>query len=118
MRWLAWTMLMAIAAGAGAAGVNGELNPGRTPPHGSTETPIAAVIVKFRSATHSAQGAQVRPARDRIAALTARTGLTLPAARSITDLLHVIHVQAAVTGEPIAATVERLRADPEVEYAE
>jgi serine protease len=98
--------------------VNGELNPVRTHPHGSTADPIAAVIVKFRSASHSAHGAQVRPARDRIAALTARTGLTLPAARSITDLLHVIHVQAAVTGEPIAATVERLRADPEVEYAE
>jgi serine protease len=111
-------MLMAIAVGAGAAGVKGELNPVRTHPHGSTADPIAAVIVKFRSASHSAHGAQVRPARDRIAALTARTGLTLPAARSITDLLHVIHVQPALTGEPIAATVERLRADPEVEYAE
>src|SRR6266853_688752 len=118
MRWLAWTMLMAIAVGAGAAGVNGELNPGRTPPQGSTAVPIAAVIVKFRSASHSAPGAQVRAARDRIAALTVRTGLTLHAARSITDVLHVIHVQPAVTGEPIAATVERLRADPGVEYAE
>ena len=118
MRWLAWTMLLAIAVGAGAAGVNGELNPVRRHPHGSPATPIAAVIVKFRSASHSAQGAQVRPARDRIAALTARTGLTLHAGRSITDLLQVIRVQPAVTGEPIAATVERLRADPEVEYAE
>jgi len=118
MRWLAWTMLLAIAVGAGAAGVNGELNPVRRHPHGSPATPIAAVIVKFRSASHSAQGAQVRPARDRIAALTARTGLTLHAGRSITDLLQVIRVQPAVTGEPIGATVERLRADPEVEYAE
>jgi serine protease len=118
MRWLAWTMLLAIAVGAGAAGVNGELNPVRRHPHDSPATPIAAIIVKFRSASHSAQGAQVRPARDRIAALTARTGLTLHAGRSITDLLQVIRVQPAVTGEPIAATVERLRADPEVEYAE
>src|SRR6266404_4027397 len=118
MRWLAWTMLMAIAVGAGAAGVNSELNPVRTHPHGIAATPVAAVIVKFRSASHSAQGAQVRPAPDRIAALTARTGLALHAARSITDVLHVIHVQPAVTGEPIAATVERLRVDPEVEYAE
>src|SRR3979411_1380859 len=107
MRWLAWTMLMAIAVGAGAAGVNGELNPVRTHPHGSTANPIAAVIVKFRSATHSAQGAQVPPAGERVAALPARTGFPLPAARSITDLLPVIHWQAAVTGEPIAATVER-----------
>ncbi len=118
MRWLAWTMLMAIAVGAGAAGVNSEFNPVRTHPHGIAATPVAAVIVKFRSASHSAQGAQVRPAPDRIAALTARTGLALHAAPSITDVLHVIHVQPAVTGEPIAATVERLRVDPEVEYAE
>jgi serine protease len=118
MRSLAWTMLMAIAVGAGAAGVNSELNPVLRHPHGSTAKPIEAVIVKFRSASHSAQGAQVRPAQDRIAALTARAGVKLHAARSITDLLHVIRVQPAVTGEPIAATVERLRADPEVEYAE
>jgi serine protease len=118
MRWLASTMLMAIAVGAGAAGVNGELNPVRTHPHGSAATPIDAVIVKFRSASHSAQGAQVRPARDRIVPLMARTGLTLRAARPITDLLHVIRVQPAATGEPVAVTLERLRADPEVEYAE
>jgi len=118
MRWLAWTMLMAIAVGAGAAGVNGELNPVRTHPHGSAATPIDAVIVKFRSASHSAQVAQVRPAQDRVAALMARTGATLRAARPITEALYVIRVQPAVTGQPIVATLERLRADPEVEYAE
>ncbi len=118
MRWSAWTMLLAIAVGAGAAGVSGELNPVRTHPHGSAATPIDAVIVKFRSASHSAQVAQVRPAQERIAAVMARTGLTLRAARPITEALHVIRVQPAGTGEPIAATLERLRADPEVEYAE
>ena len=117
MRWLAWTMLMAIAVAAGAAGVNRELNPVRTHPHGSGATPIDAVIVKFRSAS-TAPGAKVRPAQDRIAALMARTGSTLRAARSITEAMHVIRVNPAVTGEPIAATLERLRADPEVEYAE
>jgi serine protease len=111
-------MLLAIAVGAGAAGVSGELNPVRTHPHGSAATPIDAVIVKFRSASHSAQVAQVRPAQERIAAVMARTGLTLRAARPITEALHVIRVQPAGTGEPIAATLERLRADPEVEYAE
>jgi serine protease len=111
-------MLMAIAVGAGAAGVNGEFNPVRTHPHGSTATPIDAVIVKFRSASHSVQVAQVRPAQDRIAPLMARTGLTLRAARSITEAMHVIRVTPAVAGEPIAATLERLRSDPEVEYAQ
>ena len=118
MRWLAWTMLLAIAVGAGAAGVNGELNPVLRHPHGSAATPIDAVIVKFRSASHSAQGTKLRPAQERIATLMARTGLTLRTARSITDLMHVIRVRPAVTGEPIAATAERLRADPEVEYAQ
>ena len=117
MRWLAWTMLMAIAVAAGASGVNRELNPVRTHPHGSGATPIDAVIVKFRSAS-TAPGAKVRPAQDRIAALMARTGSTLRAARSITEAMHVIRVNPAVTGESIAATLERLRADPEVEYAE
>ena len=117
MRWLAWTMLMAIAVAAGASGVNRELNPVRTHPHGSGATPIDAVIVRFRSAS-TAPGAKVRPAQDRIAALMARTGSTLRAARSITEAMHVIRVNPAVTGEPIAATLERLRADPEVEYAE
>jgi len=32
--------------------------------------------------------------------------------------MHVMHVDPAVAGEPVAATLERLRADPEVEYAE
>jgi len=118
MRWLAWMMLMAVAVGAGAAGLNSEFNPVRTHPHGSAATPLHAVIVKFRSASHSVQGAQVRPARDRIVPLMARTGLTLRAARPITDLLHAIRVQPAATGESVAATLERLRADPEVEYAE
>src|ERR1700730_15758859 len=118
MRWLAWTMLMAIAFGAGAAGVNGELNPVRTHPHGSAATPGDAVIVKFRSASHTATGAQVRPAQDRIAALMARTGSTLRAARPITDLLHVLRVQPAVTAEPIVAPLARERAALEVEYAQ
>jgi serine protease len=111
-------MLMAIAVGAGAAGVDGEINPVRTHPHGSTANPLHAVIVKFRAVSHAVQGAQVRAARDRIVPLMARTGLTLRAARPITDLLQVIRVQPAVAGEPIAATLERLRVDPEVEYAE
>ena len=48
MRWLAWTMLMAIAVGAGAAGVNSELNPVRTHPHGTPATAIHRLVVKFR----------------------------------------------------------------------
>ncbi|TLY80956.1 MAG: peptidase, partial [Gammaproteobacteria bacterium] len=118
MRWLTWTMLMAIAVGAGAAGVNSEFNPVRTHAHGSAETAIHRVIVKFRAGSNSTQKAQTRLAQDRVSALAGRTGLTLRASRSITGALHVMHVEPAVAGEPVAATLERLRADPDVEYAE
>ena len=118
MRWLTCTMLMAIAVGAGAAGVNSEFNPVRAHPHGSAATAIHRVIVKFRAASNSTQTAQTRLAQDRVTAVIGRTGLTLRASRSITGAMHVMHVEPAVAGEPVAATLERLRADPDVEYAE
>ena len=117
MRWLAWTMLMAIAVGAGAVGMNSEFNPVRTHPHGASDAAIHRVIVKLRAASSSTQ-AKARSAQDRVGALIRRTGLTLRASRSITGAMHVMHVDPAVAGEPVAATLERLRADPEVEYAE
>ena len=102
MRWLAWTMLMAIAVGAGAAGVNSELNPVRTHPHGTPATAIHRLIVKFRAASSSTQGPKA--AQDRVAALTGRTGLTLRASRSITGAMHVVHVEPVIAGEPVAVT--------------
>jgi serine protease len=118
MRWLAWTMLMAVAFAAGAAGVNSEFNPVRTPPGASADNLTGRVIVKLRAPGSSAQRSKLQAAPDRVSALTARAGLKLRAARAITDLMHVVRVEPAVAGEPIAATVDRLRADPEVEYAD
>jgi len=110
---------MATAFGAGAAGLSGEFNPVlRQPHHASVENATGRVIVKFRPANSSPQRAKLRSTQDRISALMARTGLKLRAVRSVTDLLHGIRVEPAVAGEPIAATVQRLQADPEVEYAE
>ena len=118
MRWLAWTMLMATAFGAGAAGLNSEFNPVRTPPQGSAANETGRVIVKLRTAGASGQRSKFQSAQDRISALMGRTGLTLRAMRPVTEFLHGVRVDPAVAGESIAATVERLRADPEVEYAE
>src|SRR5438105_1452274 len=118
MRWLAWTMLMATALGAGAAGLNSEFNPVRTPPQGSAANETGRVIVKLRTAGASGQRSKFQSAQDRISALMGRTGLTLRAMRPVTEFLHGVRVDPAVAGESIAATVERLRADPEVEYAE
>src|SRR5256714_7039902 len=118
MRCLAWTMLMVIAVGAGAAGVNGELNPVRTHPHGSSPGAARGIIVKFRAAGGPSQRAKLRSAQDRVSSLMARTGLKLRAARSITELMHVMRVEPEVAAEAAASTRERLRADPEVEYAQ
>jgi serine protease len=48
-------------------------------------------------------------------ALVSRNGLTLNETRPITAAIHVIHVASAGS---MAATLQRLRADSEVEYAE
>ena len=110
---------MVIAVGAGAAGLSGEFNPVlRQAHHASVENATGRIIVKFRSAGSSPHRAKLRSTQDRISALMARTGQKLRAVRSVTELLHGIRVEPAVAGEPIAATVQRLRADPEVEYAE
>ena len=109
---------MVIAVGAGAAGVNGELNPMRTHPHGSSPGAARGIIVKFRAAGGPSQRAKLRLAQDRVSSLMARTGLKLRAARSITELMHVIRVETEVAAEAAASTLERLRADPEVEYAQ
>lgn len=114
MRSFAWIIAVLAAAAALAAGGSSEYNPARQRPQGAQLT--GAIIVKLRPASTSAVArAQARTAGERITALAGRTGLTLEADRAITDLLHVVQVQAAGS---LAQTVARLKADPDVEYAE
>lgn len=118
MRALAWTILLTLAAGAGAAGLNSEFNPVRTHALVGNMNATGRVIVKLRASGGTAPRAKLQQAHERVSALVARTGLTLRTARPITELLHVVRVEPAIAAEPFEATVERLRADPEVEYAE
>src|SRR5271169_5988841 len=115
MRWLAWTMLMAIAMGAGAIGIEREFNPVRTHPHSSPQEAIHRIIVKLRAGSAAAT-AEI--ASERVAALLVRRGMHVRATRAITPAMYALRVDPAVAGESITATLERLRADPEVEYAE
>src|SRR5207248_4311544 len=78
MRWLAWVMLMAIALGVGAAGLNSEFNPVlRQPHHASVENATGRVIVKFRPANSSPQRAKLQSTQDRISALIDRKSTRL-----------------------------------------
>ncbi|TLY65863.1 MAG: hypothetical protein E6K47_14785 [Gammaproteobacteria bacterium] len=133
MRWLPWTMLLAIAVGAGAAGLSGEFNPVRTHPHGTAKAAAAErLIIKLREPAGAAaatgapitaaavtpEEAQIEAGRQRVAVLAGRYGLMLKNTRAITARMHVMHLESVLAAETLATTLEALRADPEVEYAE
>jgi serine protease len=110
-------MLLSMAlAGVVAATTSGdtERNPVRRHPLVSTPAATALhIIVKLRGSAGAASKAQVQPQLEGIAA---RSGLTLTGMRSITANLHVMHLQGGAT--EVADTLARLRADPQVQYAE
>ncbi|HYB65212.1 MAG TPA: hypothetical protein VEC59_08135, partial [Steroidobacteraceae bacterium] len=115
-RWL--MCLWVLAAMTGTPGGAAELNPVRTHPHGTPAAAAQQLIVKLRADTAAAATALAQPsgARERIVALTSRSGVRLVAHRPITALIHAVQVEPAM-GESAAATLARLRADTEVEYA-
>jgi serine protease len=89
--------------------------PNARPDTAPAAPPAARFIVKMRSNAAS-DGAHAAP--ERIGALASRAGLTLSEVRHISSGIHLMRVQAQPGGEPAAAILMRLRADPEVEYAE
>ncbi|HEY0768599.1 MAG TPA: S8 family serine peptidase [Steroidobacteraceae bacterium] len=71
-------------------------------------------IVKLRSSPLS-DAAHAAP--ERIGALATRTGFALGKSRHIVSGIHLMRMQSQ-PGDTVAAILVRLRADPEVEYAE
>jgi serine protease len=125
MRWLAWTMLMAVALG--VAGVGTEFNPVRTRPHATADAAVERLIIKLREtasagavtpAAVASEEAQIEAGRQRVAVLAGRHGLMLKMTRAITARMHVMHLDSALAAASLAKTLEALRGDPEVEYAE
>jgi serine protease len=116
MRVLRLFMCLSLAAVANASGALAELNPVRSHPATSAETVVQGVIVKLR-ASESTSGANSAPA-DAVSALAKRVSLELKESHRIAGNLHVMRVLPAVAGEPMAVTLARLRADPQVVYAE
>src|ERR1700733_5206659 len=105
MRVFILALALSAAAYASVIGGSSELNPVRTHPHRQTEDSVQQIIVKLRSSSAAA------------ANVVARVRLTMRESRQIVDRMHVIRVEPATANETVAATVERLKADPDVEYA-
>ena len=122
MRFVVICALAVWAASfAGATGGSHELNPVRTHPLAGVSASAHRIIVKLRD-TGSPAGAAVAQQplsdQDRVTDLIARTGLTLRQWRSITQRMEALQVEPAAAGDSIARTLARLRADPDVVYAE
>lgn len=120
MRVFICALALSAAAYASVIGGSSELNPVRTHSHRPYEDSVHQIIVKLRSTSATTPGtAQTQPlsAHDRIANLAARSGLALRGYRQIFDRMHLIQVEPAAADDSVASTIERLKADPEVEYA-
>ena len=103
-------------ATADAVAATSETNPVLQQPAAATESAVHRVFVKLRSnATAGRDKAQATT--NTVQALVARSKLTLMQTREISAGLHALQVQP-IAGESIAATLARLRTDPNVEYAE
>src|SRR5947207_11444194 len=105
MRVFILALALSAAAYASVIGGSSELNPVRTHPHRQSEDSVQQIIVKLRPSSAAA------------ANVVARVRLTMRESRQIVDRMHVIRVEPATANETVAATVERLKADPDVEYA-
>jgi serine protease len=128
MRIFVWLCFALLATGAGAAGLQNERNPVRTHPHGVAQLGrVQHIIVKLRGSPAAsvarvaavvAAPAERAAEQQRINALLARTGFALQSSHRIMSLLHVLHVEPGAGSASLAQTLARLRADPDVEYAE
>src|SRR5262245_34059904 len=106
----AWLACTGISVGA----TDTEFNPVAREPRNVTDNGSANVIFKLRSNPAGAAIAKLSTGTDRIQALAKRTGLGMSLKREISDSLLASTIQLADASP--AQVLERLRADPAVEY--
>ncbi len=120
MRFATW-MLLGIATVAGAtAGIVQEVNRVRTHPNTLPTAAPLQLIVKLRASSAtgvSVQAVTIAGSEELMTALASRTGVALGAHREITSLMHSVRVDVS-SSDSVNETLGRLRADPQVEYAE
>jgi len=120
-----------VAAGRTPAPVTHEWNPVRA--HAVTLGPEAArlvvgfrktssntvvKVIKIRARTQSIKIAQAKTSAADIAGLVQRTGLAMARSRQVTPAMHVVYLQKPLYGADVKTTLDKLRADPAVEFAE
>jgi serine protease len=104
LHWLGVVLLAALAHGHAVA----------APSAAPAASTVERILVRLRTTTGSAA---YEPAPGRVTELAARHGLAVAEARHIVSGIHLLRISARA-GEGSAQTLARLRADPEVEYAE
>jgi serine protease len=87
---------------------------------GFRATPGNAVtqVIKIRSRTQSIKIVEARTAAADVAGLVQRTGIGMARSRQLTPSMHVVYLQRALYGADVKTTLDKLRADPAVEFAE
>ena len=113
MRSLVLLGMLALSAVTLSAGAVAETNPVRTHPHSLPAASAPQFIIKLRG---TPAGSAAREARQRVAAVAGRAGISLQVQRPITSQLYVLRVEPQA--DSAATTLARLRADPDLEYAE
>ena len=98
-----------------------EFNPARTEPAAGAEYSSGRVIVKFRGTVATAAAEKVTAtnvATQKVAALSARSGIAFKQARRLGPVLQVLEIAAPASSANMEANLEILRADPDVEFVE
>jgi len=105
-RWISILTLVALGSAALAA----------QPRAATVNDEAQRVIVKFRAAARPA-AADSASRRTRIGELGARRAVSLKLARSVSENMHALWLDRPLRGRELQRVLQRLSADPEVEYA-
>ncbi len=107
-----WIAVLALAAISSSVGAQSP----RIAASQEDETP--RVIVKFRNGHGApAPGTSVTRTQARIGELSARQGIALQLARSVSEDMHALHLERPMRGRELQRLLQRLAADGAVEYA-
>jgi serine protease len=75
-------------------------------------------VIKIRVRTQSIKIVQAKTSGADVAALVQRTGLGIAGSRQLTPSMHVVFLQKTLYGADVKTALDKLRADPAVEFAE